>query len=276
VEVCDTANTCGTLNVTITASTASQAVVFSVPNPTLAVGQSMNITLSGQATTFVVFYNANPNIAQASAAGTVLSLIGVSAGTDEITICATGGGCNQLTVAVGGTASTATATTTPTTTSSVTPATVPPVVTPTVTPAAPSVLVVANTALLTEIQTLQTAVTQILTQIESVQTQLGQLEAQVNAGSGSGIGTSASAGVVTNVPSGTAYNFTEFLAVGSQDAQVTELQQRLTALGFYSGEVTGYYGTATEQAVMKYQTAHGITATGYVGPGTRAALNAGS
>jgi peptidoglycan hydrolase-like protein with peptidoglycan-binding domain len=133
---------------------------------------------------------------------------------------------------------------------------------------------VANTALLTEVQALQTAVTQVLTQIQSIQTQLSQLEAQVNAGSGSGLSTNASA--VTNTSTGTSYDFTELLAVGSEDTQVTALQERLTALGFYSGPVTGYYGTLTEQAVAKYQTAHGIAATGYTGPSTRASLNAGN
>ena len=71
------------------------------------------------------------------------------------------------------------------------------------------------------------------------------------------------------------YNFTEFLNVGSQDAQVTALQQRLTADGFYSGPITGYFGTLTEVAVGKFQAAHGIAVKGYVGPSTRAALNAG-
>jgi peptidoglycan hydrolase-like protein with peptidoglycan-binding domain len=65
------------------------------------------------------------------------------------------------------------------------------------------------------------------------------------------------------------------LTLGYQDAQVTALQQRLTALGVYSGPVTGYYGALTEQAVIKYQAAHGLSQTGAVGPATRTALNAG-
>jgi len=97
----------------------------------------------------------------------------------------------------------------------------------------------------------------IATEIQSLQNQLVQLQSQ-----SSGSGTTAS------------YNFTEFLSVGSQDAQVTALQQRLTADGFYSGPVTGYFGTQTETAVEKFQSAHGIAVKGYVGPSTRAALNA--
>jgi hypothetical protein len=100
----------------------------------------------------------------------------------------------------------------------------------------------------------------ITTEIQSLETQLTQLQAQANGSTN------------TSAPT---YDFTEFLGVGSQDAQVTALQQRLTALGFYSGPITGYYGSLTEAAVEKYQSAHGIDVKGYVGPGTRAALNSG-
>jgi hypothetical protein len=273
VKVCDTANVCGTLNVTVTASTASQAVMFSVTNPTLATGQTLNVVLSGAASSYFVLSNTNPNVAQASMSNSLtLLLSGQSAGTDSITVCATGGaGCASLPVTVTSSAGATTA---------ATPATVAtPTVQSTVTVVAPAstvqpATVVANTALLSEIRTLQSVVTQVLTQIESIQTQLAALEAQVNAGSGSGMGTNA--GAAAGVASASApYNFTELLTTGSQDAQVTALQQELTSLGFYSGPVTGYYGTLTQQAVTAYQTAHGIAATGYTGPSTRAALNTG-
>lgn len=265
ITVCDTSNLCGTLIVNVTASTVNQVVVFSVASPTIVAGQNLNVTLSGNASSFFVLSNANPNVVQATIAnGMTLSLVGGSAGTDSLTICATGGaGCNALPVTVTSPASTAPATTTQTTTVPVT-----------TTVAQPTTItagtVVANTALLAEIQTLQTAVTQVLAQIQSIQTQLNQIESQVNAGSG------ASVSNASNGLSATSYNFTELLNVGSSDAQVTALQQRLSTLGFYSGPITGFYGTLTGQAVSKYQTSHGIAATGYVGPATRTALNAGN
>jgi N-acetylmuramoyl-L-alanine amidase len=39
------------------------------------------------------------------------------------------------------------------------------------------------------------------------------------------------------------------------------------------GPTTGYYGALTTKAVRAFQTAHGLSAVGYVGPGTRKALN---
>lgn len=276
ITVCEASNAsiCGTLSVTVTgsASTSGQAIVFSVTNPTLTVGQTSNVQISGTAPSYFIFSNGNAGVVQGTMpTGNTLSLYGASAGTDSITVCAAGGaGCLPLSITV--TSSANTATTTP----AVPPAAAP-VVTPTVAPSVPTVppsTVVANAALLVEIQTLQTAVTQALTQLQSVQSQLNQLEAQVNAGSGSGISTNTNS--APSAASGASYNFTELLTVGSQDAQVTALQNRLAALGFYSGPITGYYGTLTEQAVSQYQTAHGITATGYTGPSTRTALNAGN
>lgn len=99
-------------------------------------------------------------------------------------------------------------------------------------------------------------------QLQALQNQLSQLQAQLkNSGSNSG--------------TGTAYVFSNFLGIGSQGADVTALQQRLTKDGFYSGPITGRYGSLTEAAVKLYQGAHGIRKAGYVGPGTREALNSG-
>lgn len=109
------------------------------------------------------------------------------------------------------------------------------------------------------------------TELAALQSELATLETQEG-------GTSASTGstATTNSQDGSAgFNFTEFLNVGSQDAQVTALQERLTSDGFFSGPITGYYGALTQAAVEKFQSAHGIDVYGYVGPGTRAALNAG-
>ena len=69
--------------------------------------------------------------------------------------------------------------------------------------------------------------------------------------------------------------FTEQLVLGSKSSQVITLQQILKNLGYYTyPTITGYYGPVTQQAVIAFQKAHGISAVGFVGPQTRAALNA--
>ena len=63
------------------------------------------------------------------------------------------------------------------------------------------------------------------------------------------------------------------LSQGSQNASVTALQNYLVASGYLSAKPTGYFGPATFAAVKKYQSAHGISATGYAGPLTRASIH---
>ncbi len=63
------------------------------------------------------------------------------------------------------------------------------------------------------------------------------------------------------------------LQVGSRGDDVTELQNRLTQEGVYSGPVTGYFGPLTFAAVKAYQNKNGIESIGIVGPKTRTSLN---
>src|SRR6185369_15438365 len=70
------------------------------------------------------------------------------------------------------------------------------------------------------------------------------------------------------VTSSVSVSFTRDLTVGSSGADVSALQ---AAVGV--SPATGYFGSITKAAVMAYQTAHGISATGFVGPLTRASLN---
>jgi peptidoglycan hydrolase-like protein with peptidoglycan-binding domain len=53
---------------------------------------------------------------------------------------------------------------------------------------------------------------------------------------------------------------------------VQELQQRLSDLGFWVGEVDGHYGQLTRQAVMAFQKAEGLDRDGVAGPDTRGKL----
>lgn len=66
------------------------------------------------------------------------------------------------------------------------------------------------------------------------------------------------------------------LQTGNQGSQVMELQQKLTASGFYKGQITGFYGPTTQEAVRKFQQAQGLPVDGIAGPNTLSALYATS
>lgn len=64
----------------------------------------------------------------------------------------------------------------------------------------------------------------------------------------------------------------ELYKKGSSGAAVTEIQTRLKNWGYYSGEVDGIYGSATESAVKYFQRKNGLSVDGQVGDETLAAL----
>lgn len=241
ISVCSTSGACNSIYISVATNNnpigGTGQIAFGVTNPTVTLGQNMSISLSG-GSGYYISSNSNANVVQASVSGSSLMLYGASAGSTSVTVCASSIGCNVLSVTVSGSSTT--------TTNIQNTAT--------------------NAALLSAIQSMQAQLVQMVTQIQSMTITLNQLASQVIAGTQ----TSSTTGSTT---SNSSYVFTQFLAVGSQGAEVTALQKKLSALGFYSGSATGYYGTLTEDAVKKFQTAHGIDPQGYVGPGTRAELN---
>ena len=66
--------------------------------------------------------------------------------------------------------------------------------------------------------------------------------------------------------------FTHTLARTWTGPEVIALQTALGQLGFYSGEVTGYFGPVTEAAVKSLQVQNNIAAVGILGPLTRSLL----
>jgi len=84
----------------------------------------------------------------------------------------------------------------------------------------------------------------------------------------------ASAPAAANSSSATqARVFVSFLSVGSSGPEVTALQQKLAKLGFLAVSPTGYFGPITKRALQAFQKSIGLEQVGFVGPGTRAALN---
>jgi peptidoglycan hydrolase-like protein with peptidoglycan-binding domain len=65
------------------------------------------------------------------------------------------------------------------------------------------------------------------------------------------------------------------LHVGDKGAYVKQVQQRLSALGYWNGTADGVYGHQTSQAVMALQKAAGIGRDGIFGPATARALERG-
>lgn len=62
------------------------------------------------------------------------------------------------------------------------------------------------------------------------------------------------------------------LQLQDSGSAVEQLQSQLTALGYYDGPITGFFGTLTEDAVIRFQQAAGLEADGVVGAETQAAL----
>ncbi|MDJ0702134.1 MAG: peptidoglycan-binding protein [Leptolyngbyaceae cyanobacterium MO_188.B28] len=64
------------------------------------------------------------------------------------------------------------------------------------------------------------------------------------------------------------------LKLESYGQSVTRLQQQLTELGHYTGEIDGHYGEKTQDAVIAFQTKLGLTPDGIVGVSTWKTLSA--
>jgi hypothetical protein len=89
------------------------------------------------------------------------------------------------------------------------------------------------------------------------------------------LSTNLSAPVAAGSPVGqtAAFTLSHTLAKGWSGPEVSLLQQLLNKVGVYTGEITGYFGPATEQSVMTLQQQNNLSAVGIVGPMTRALLN---
>lgn len=81
------------------------------------------------------------------------------------------------------------------------------------------------------------------------------------------------------VPIGTTVNivgqiFTGRVLIPGQATgpDVRAVQQLLTILGYFQGDADGVYGSATTQAVRRFQAQHDLVPDGIVGPGTYDAL----
>ena len=72
---------------------------------------------------------------------------------------------------------------------------------------------------------------------------------------------------------GSSSSSTTGLKVGTTGDKVRQLQQDLTALGYYYGDISGHYGSLTQAAVKKFQKAKGISQDGIAGTSTLNAIS---
>jgi peptidoglycan hydrolase-like protein with peptidoglycan-binding domain len=76
------------------------------------------------------------------------------------------------------------------------------------------------------------------------------------------------------VPSSVAANPNDgILRRGDVGTDVTNLQQRLSALGYYQGSIDGDFGEGTEAAVLQFQRQNNLVPDGIAGPVTLSAIN---
>lgn len=68
------------------------------------------------------------------------------------------------------------------------------------------------------------------------------------------------------------YGYTT-LNMGMRSSDVSILQTKLKTLGYFSNNVTGYYGSITKNSVIRFQKANGLYPDGIVGKNTYRALS---
>lgn len=330
-------------------NTNTQGVMFSNNSPSLSLGGSGTISLSGGSGSYYISSNSNMGGVSASISGNTLNLYGAAGGQSNITVCSTGGGCGTFTTTVNGSGSAAPVLSssnlnvTQGTQGSITlsggssPYNVSVVsgngVSTTLT--GNTLYINGNAAGTNVIHVCSSggSCTPVTVNVQSQsQTQTGtggqmtfalplsvgqNLQVQLSGGNGSYYlqspmsspalasisgntlmlnGSMAGSGTVTvcqtggtsclpivltvnpatQTPltgTGGGWLFDTNFGIGSSNQDVLELQNRLMAEGYFTVTPTGYFGPVTQSAVMRYQAAHGISATGYVGVQTRTMLN---
>lgn len=109
-------------------------------------------------------------------------------------------------------------------------------------------------------------------QIDALLKQITQLQAQIAALRGQSSAPAAGSSQCLDLNNNLVFDITD----DTTNGEVSKLQRFLVSVGAYpEARITGYYGTLTAQAVMRWQKAHGmdfVTIKSGVGPMTRAKL----
>lgn len=101
ITVCSGASQCGTLYVTVTGNTTTIPGSAVTLTQVLSAGQGINLMLSGGTAPYYISSGTNGICSATISNGNVLTLMGVSAGSASITVCASGGAsCASIPVTV--------------------------------------------------------------------------------------------------------------------------------------------------------------------------------
>jgi hypothetical protein len=254
ISICASSANCGSLAVTVNTNSASSSanITLSQDNVTVSVGQNINVTISGGSMPYSTLITPN-NIFQATINSNILTIYGLSVGSSSASVCSNGS-CSSISITVTGQGSTTT----------------------TSLPAG-----CYSTVGYSQTNGLPCSSTAITSTIPADCT--GALYS-VSTGQACPLSTVMTTPIVTYTPptysesspsttSSIVFKFTKYLILGSKGTEVTKLQTKLKALGFYKGKIDGGFGVSTEAAVKAFQKAHKITQAGSVGPQTRALLN---
>ena len=112
ISVCQSNGQCATLYIGVSGSTTNPSsgssivgtsfLTFSSPTPTIALGQSTGITISGGVTNaYTVVYNSSTSVVSTVVTGSVISLTGVQNGYAVVVVCDTYNNCGSLPVHIG-------------------------------------------------------------------------------------------------------------------------------------------------------------------------------
>jgi peptidoglycan hydrolase-like protein with peptidoglycan-binding domain len=271
ISVCASTGTCSMLTATVQYVANGGNIALSQNTLSLLSGQNTNVTISGGEQPYTIS-GGTSSVSQETLNGTTLTVYGVAPGTSSVNVCSAGGGCILLLVTVNGANASSVF--------SMSQNNVSLVVgqnstislsgngsyylSSNTTPTVASVTVSGSSAVVDGLSPGNTNAT-----ICESGGSCATLIVTINSATPTTVQTSPTPTTVTTP----AYTFTEYLAPGSQDAEVTELQNVLASQGDFSATATGYYGDQTEAAVIKFQADHDIDQLGVVGPATRSALN---
>jgi len=279
ITICSSLGNCSSFTVTVSYVSSGGTLALSQTSMSLLVGQTLSVTISGGTTPYSLL-NPTSSVATASLNGNVLSVSGTGAGTAIVTVCSAGAACVGLSLTVSGIGTVAAPTFSPTSVSTTVGQTV--VVgisgnggyhvSSNNSPTAASVQINGSTAVVYGIGAGGTNAL-ICQNGGQCSTLTVSVAAAVSTASVNTAQTTNTTPTTTTTISVPVYEFTKYLATGSESSEVLQLQKLLVKLGFLTATPNGYFGNATKAALMKFQKKNGLDSLGIVGPATRKALN---